>query len=130
MPTISPTLYSLKKTLQNKYRKQGLRKIGHFIEGNTLEVEDWFMNAIFISLDLEWYSNPQYSEQLQQSMPPTELGFAVIRGKDLFDAVNSTSTIDLEVLFSKIRAWHIRVKENAHGVNRAEWLQVCAMLGR
>ena len=46
----------------------------------------------------------------------------MIRGQDIIDAVHSGS-FDLETLFSKIKAWHIRVGEKCHMVNYGDWLE-------
>jgi hypothetical protein len=74
-------------------------------------------NTIFPSIYGEWWC-----KHGGNAPPITELGLAAIRAQDVIDFVNDPNH-NLEDLFAKIDACHVRVKEYCHMINRGDWLQ-------
>lgn len=110
-------LAALKKFLLNdELRKANLQKMNYFTRStkNISDAPSWFRNAVFLSFDMEWYS--EWRKELGAE-PPTELGFAVIYGEDVINFVNNPNG-SLEDLFANIRAFHVRVIERCHMINR------------
>lgn len=88
---MSPTnrdLAALKKyLLGDELRRANLQKMNYFTKTTVSlpGVPDWLRNAVFVSFDMEWYS--EWRKDLGPA-PPTELGFAVIYGEDVIKFVN------------------------------------------
>jgi hypothetical protein len=110
-------LAALKKfLLGEELRRANLQKMSYFTKSTeTLRgAPDWFKNAVFLSFDMEWYS--EWRKELG-SAPPTELEFAVIYGEDIIKFVDHPDAT-LEDLLAQIRAFHVRVIERCHMINR------------
>ncbi|KAJ4332344.1 hypothetical protein N0V87_008452 [Didymella glomerata] len=117
---MSPTnrdLAALKRyLLGDELRRVNLQKMNYFTKTavSLPGVPDWLGDAVFVSFDMEWYS--EWRKDLG-SAPPTELGFAVIYGEDIIEFINNPAD-SLENLFAHIRAFHVRVIERCHMMNR------------
>ncbi|KAJ4373477.1 hypothetical protein N0V86_007617 [Didymella sp. IMI 355093] len=110
-------LAALKKfLLGEELRRAKFQKMSYFTKNTEtlLDATDWFKNAVFMFFDMEWYS--EWRKELGPA-PPTELGFAVIYGEDIIEFINHPDA-SLEDLLAQIRAFHVRVIERCHMINR------------
>jgi hypothetical protein len=117
MSTKNNDLTALKKLLRSKdLERQNLKKLEYFTKSTDAlpDAPDWFKDTVFVSFDMEWYS--QFRDELGTA-PPTELGIALLYGQDLIDFVKNPNS-SLENFFASIRAYHIRIIERCHMINR------------
>ncbi|KAJ4314465.1 hypothetical protein N0V94_006458 [Neodidymelliopsis sp. IMI 364377] len=97
-------LAALKKLLRSKdLERQNLKKLEYFTKST---------DALPDAPDC------QFREDLGVA-PPGELGIALLYGQDLVDFVNDPNS-SLENLFASIRAYHIRIIERCHMINRLD----------